>query len=238
MKIALVGYGKMGKAIEQIAMDFNGEIVLRINSENRLEDHLEALQDIDVAIEFSTPSAAFTNLKLLIEHGVDVVCGSTAWLDRWDEIVALNKQYQTAFFYASNFSLGVNLFFELNKKLAQMMEKHLDSYEVSMQEIHHTTKLDAPSGTAITLAEQIIESTSISQWINKPTDSEDTLGIESLREDKVPGTHSIKYQSNVDELSIQHIAYSRTGFAKGALMAAQWVKGKKGIFGMTDMLNF
>jgi 4-hydroxy-tetrahydrodipicolinate reductase len=238
MKIALVGYGKMGKEIEHLALDAGHEVVLKIDSSNLLIDNLEVLADVDVAIEFSTPESAYENICLLLSSKVPVVCGTTAWLERRAEVESMCLKEDTAFFYASNFSLGVNLFFKLNQQLASLMSEFQDQYRVSLKEIHHTTKLDAPSGTGISLAEDIIDILpNKTAWSDKIA-SDPNLLIASERLPNVPGTHDVNYESDVDSITISHVAHSRKGFAQGALLAAQWLVGKKGIYGMKDMLKF
>ena len=232
MKIALLGYGKMGKTIEQIAVARGHEIVLKI-------DNAETLYDItiaDVAIEFSTPNSAFANISNSLTHKVPVVAGTTGWLSQYNEAVALCKAQQTAFLYASNFSIGVNVFFALNKTLAKLMSG-LKEYEVAIEEIHHTQKLDAPSGTAITLAEGIIAETDKTGW-HLDTAAENEIPIVAKRIDNTPGTHIITYSSEVDTIEIKHTAHNRNGFALGAVMAAEWIVGKQGVFTMSDVLGF
>ncbi|MDG1297232.1 MAG: 4-hydroxy-tetrahydrodipicolinate reductase [Saprospiraceae bacterium] len=237
MKIALVGYGKMGKEIERLALEAGHEVLLKAGSSNLLIDNLEALQNIDVAIEFSTPETAYENICLLLSSKVPVVCGTTAWLDRRAEVEAMCQKEESAFFYASNFSLGVNLFFKLNQQLASLMNQFQDSYKVSLKEIHHTTKLDAPSGTGISLAEDLIKIfPNKTNWSDSDAADPNIL-LESERLPNVPGTHDVKYASEEDSITITHVAHSRAGFAKGALLAAQWIVGKKGVFGMNDLLN-
>ncbi|CAM4225059.1 4-hydroxy-tetrahydrodipicolinate reductase [Zobellia roscoffensis] len=231
MKIALFGYGKMGKMIEKIAQSRNHTIVAKIDVDTVDIDFSE----MDVAIDFSMPSAAFGNLSKCFEHGVPVISGTTGWLDKYDEAVALCKENKGAFIYASNFSLGVNVFFELNEYLAKMM-KNLDQYKVSMEEIHHTQKLDEPSGTAITLAEGIIKNTDYKAWKLKNAPAGE-IPIVSKRIGTTPGTHSIDYSSEVDSIEIKHTAHNREGFALGAVIAAEWIVGKTGIFTMKDVLN-
>lgn len=238
MKIALIGYGKMGQAIEQIALAKSHEIVLRIGIENLEDFTIENVTKADVAIEFTSPHSAVENIKKCIDAGVAVVSGSTGWLQQWDEV----KQYVTAkngaLIYASNFSIGVNLFFELNSFLAQLMRKHED-YNVSMEEIHHTQKKDAPSGTAITLAEQVMEHIKTKKlWVNHISDNLEELEIISERIDPAPGTHKIKYSSAIDDIEIIHTAHNRQGFASGAVLAAEFICGKKGIFTMKQVLGF
>jgi 4-hydroxy-tetrahydrodipicolinate reductase len=246
MKIAIIGYGKMGQMIDQLATKMGHEVVLKIDKENSHDLTVSNLQIVDVAIEFSRPEVAFDNLSRCIEAGIPVVSGTTGWLDRKDSVEQLCKEKEGAFLYASNFSIGVNIFFALNKMLASMMEEQIQ-YEVNMEEIHHTQKLDAPSGTAITLAEGIIEKLNRkSAWVNKnkavpdqstfnTTDSD--LTIISKRIDSVPGTHSIQYDSSVDSIEIKHTAHSREGFARGAIQAAEWIIGKQGVFSMQDVLG-
>ena len=237
MKIALIGYGKMGKTLERLALANGDEVVLIIDADNRHEFTKENLERADVAIEFSRPDSAFENIKTCLEAGIPVVSGTTAWLDQLPDAKAICAQQKGAFLYASNFSIGVNIFFALNKMLAEKMSQQ-KQYKVSMEEIHHTQKLDAPSGTAITLAEGIMENISEKKnWINEPSEKPDELGIVSKRIDKVPGTHEIVYESVVDSISIKHTAHSREGFASGALMAAAWIIGKQGFFEMKDMLG-
>jgi len=236
MKIALIGYGKMGKAIEEIAVAKGHEIVLRISSKTIEDFTRENLQKADVAIEFSNPESAVENIKVCINAGVPCVSGSTGWLQHWDELIKYVNENNGTFLYGSNFSIGVNLFFELNKCLAKLMEPHKD-YEVSLEEIHHTQKKDAPSGTAITLAEQVLqEITTKQRWVNEPTGNPEDLLIVSKRVDPAPGTHMIKYSSEIDDIEIVHTAHNRKGFAGGAVLAAEFIKDKKGIFTMQDVL--
>lgn len=231
MKIALLGYGKMGKAIEKIALQRGHQVVLRVNKDTKKYDITQA----EVAIEFSTPQSAFPNLKNALEHGVPVVCGTTGWLKNYSEAVKICQKAQSGLLYASNFSIGVNIFFELNKKLAEMMRNL--GYAPAIEEVHHVHKLDAPSGTAITLAEQIIERSDKQGWrLSAEGVSADLLPITSKREGEVPGTHIVSYRSEVDMISIEHQAFSREGFALGALLAAEWIQGKSGVFTMQDVL--
>lgn len=237
MKIALIGYGKMGKAIEEIALQKGHEILYRIDLDSTDLLEKDRLSQADAAIEFTTPDTAFDNILKCFEAGVPVVSGTTGWLDRMEIIRQRCRREGQAFLYASNFSIGVNLFFELNKRLAALMD-HQPQYEVSLEEIHHTQKKDAPSGTAITLAEGILEHVSRKkQWVNALSTDPGTLGIVSRRIDPAPGTHVVRYTSEVDDLEIRHTAHSRKGFAAGALVAAQWLVGKKGCFGMQDVLG-
>jgi 4-hydroxy-tetrahydrodipicolinate reductase len=231
MKIALLGYGKMGKVIETIALERGHEIVLRKTSSNTFD----GLAAADVAIDFSIPSVAVENITTCLEAGVPVVSGTTGWLDHYDAMVALCTAHDGAFLYGSNFSLGVNLFFELNAYLAQMMAKFSSVYRVSMEEVHHTQKLDAPSGTAISLAKGIIENSAYDSWtLDQPTEHQ--IPIDAQRIENVPGTHSVFYNSPVDLIEIKHVAHNREGFALGSVMAAEWLVGKKGVYSMKDVL--
>lgn len=238
MNIVLIGYGKMGKAIEEIALQRNHSIVLKIDEHNVADFTKENLSKAEVAIEFTSPHTAFENVKKAIGMGTPVVCGSTGWTDRLDEINKYCLEKNGSFIYASNFSIGVNIFFELNKKLASLMSSHPD-YSVSIEEIHHTQKKDAPSGTAITLAEQIMEKLPFKKkWVNNISKNPDDLQIISKRIDPAAGTHSIKYLSSIDDIEIIHTAHTRQGFAAGAVLAAEYIKDKKGIFAMRDVLRF
>lgn len=231
MKIALLGYGKMGKEIEKIALQRGHEIILR-----KTEDtDFNGLENADVAIDFSIPSAAVENISTCFLQNIPVISGTTGWLEKYDEIIALCNEKNGAFLYGSNFSVGVNLFFELNSYLAKLMSK-VKEYHVSIEEIHHTQKLDAPSGTAISLAEGIFEETHHQEWTLENAD-EDQIHIEAKRIADIPGTHSVFYKSSVDEIEIKHTAFSRQGFALGAVVAAEWIAGKKGIFSMKDVLS-
>jgi 4-hydroxy-tetrahydrodipicolinate reductase len=237
MNIALIGYGKMGKAIEEIALARGHQTVLRISSANQGELTKESLHKAAVAIEFTNPHSAITNIKKCIDAGVPVVCGSTGWADKLDEIKKYNAEHNGSFIYASNFSVGVNIFFEANKKLAALMADQPD-YEVILEEIHHTQKKDAPSGTAITLAEQILaEVKRKKRWINQLSDNPEDLEIISQRIDPTPGTHSVTYSSSIDTISITHTAHNRKGFALGAVLAAEFIRDKKGFFSMKDVLH-
>jgi len=238
MKIALIGYGKMGKAIEGIALQRDHEIVLRVSIDNLEDNTIEKIRKADVAIEFSGPESAFDNISRCLQAGVPVVSGSTGWLDRFEEARALCLQNKGAFLYASNFSVGVNIFFEVNKRLAELMAPH-PGYNVSLTEVHHTEKRDAPSGTAITLAEQVLQQIGRKkQWINHSSDNQDDLVIISDRVDPAPGTHKVLYSSAIDEIEIIHTAHNRQGFATGAVLAAEFLRDKKGVFGMKDVLGF
>lgn len=232
MKIALLGYGKMGKVIERIALERGHEIVLK-KSRNA---NFDGLQNADVAIDFSIPNAAVENISTCFENGIPVISGTTGWLEHYPKMLQLCETKQGAFIYGSNFSLGVNIFFELNEYLAKMMSQ-FTQYETSIQEIHHTQKLDAPSGTAITLADQIINHSDYSSWALDKAKNPDELVINAERIPNVPGTHIITYQSAVDTIEIKHEAHNREGFALGAVVAAEWIIGKKGIFSMKDVLN-
>jgi 4-hydroxy-tetrahydrodipicolinate reductase len=239
MRIALLGYGKMGKVIEQIALQRGHEISAKIDISNRTDLLSISPENTDVVIEFSSPESAYGNLKFCMEFGLPTVSGTTGWLQHKPEIEKLCIENKGAFFYASNYSIGVNLFFELNKSLAKLMSPYTSEYKVSTHEIHHTEKKDAPSGTAITLAQGIIENLGNKiKWVNNQIASDDEVPIWSSREGKVPGTHEVKYISDVDQIEIKHIAHSRNGFALGAVIAAEWIHGKTGIFGMSDMLGF
>lgn len=231
MKIALVGYGKMGHIIDEIATKKGHVIVARLNESPTLEN----LNDPDVVIEFSNPEVAFNNIKVCLENKIPVICGTTGWLDHKSEIEKITLDNKTAFLYGSNFSLGVNLFFALNEKLANLMEG-FSEYNVQLEEIHHTHKKDAPSGTAISLAQGIIKNDKrFDAWKLDETQNQE-LGIFAIREDEVPGTHSVYYKSDVDEIEIKHTAFNRNGFAVGAVVAAEWIIGKTGNFSMNDVL--
>ncbi len=237
MRIALLGYGRMGQSIEGFAIEKGYEIVLRITKENLNELTIEHLQSADVAIDFSLPSSAFENIKLCLDAGIPVVSGTTGWTDRLEEMQDYCRKVNGAFLYASNFSVGVNIFFEINKLLAKLMNSHAQ-YDISMEEIHHIHKLDSPSGTGITLANQIIGQVERkSKWEETENAAHDTIGIHSKRIDLTPGTHAIRYRSSIDTIDIVHTAHSRDGFAQGALSAAEWIKGKKGVFSMKDVLG-
>ena len=221
----------MGKIIDEIATQRNHEIVARLNESPTSEN----LNNADVVIEFSNPEVAFNNIKTCLENNIPVICGTTGWLDQKPEIEKIAAENNTAFLYGSNFSLGVNLFFALNEKLADLM-KNFPEYNVQLEEIHHTHKKDAPSGTAISLAEGIIKNDQRFEGWKLDETKDKELGIFAIREDEVPGTHSVFYKSSVDEIEIKHTAYSRNGFALGAVIAAEWIKGKTGNFSMKDVL--
>lgn len=237
MNIALIGYGKMGKAIEEIALQRGHTIVVKIDLDNANEFTQENLAKADVAIEFTGPHSAYDNLKKLMEFGTATVSGSTGWLEKLAEINNDCRKNSAGFIYASNFSVGVNIFFEVNKRLALLMKDHED-YEVQLTEVHHTAKKDAPSGTAITLAEQVLENISRKKsWVNHISDNPEELEILSERIDPAPGTHKIKYSSAIDDIEIIHTAHTRKGFALGAVLAAEFLKGRKGIYSMKDVLG-
>lgn len=232
MKIALVGYGKMGKIIDEIAQKRGHEVVARLKETPTADN----LNNPDVVIEFSLPEVAFDNIKTCLENNIPVISGTTGWLEKKAGIEKIAVDNNTAFLYGSNFSLGVNLFFALNEKLADLM-KNVDEYSCQLEEIHHVHKKDAPSGTAISIAEGIIKNNpKFEAWKLEETQGKE-LGIFAVREDEVPGTHSVFYKSEVDEIEIKHTAFNRDGFALGAVVAAEWIKDKKGNFGMKDVLG-
>src|SRR5690606_15398648 len=231
MKIALLGYGKMGQAIDTIATERGHEIVLK----KSIGDSFDGLEKADVAIDFSAPDSAVNHISECLNRNIPIVSGTTGWLDEYDQMVKLCREKEGSFIYASNFSLGVNLFFLLNERLAEMMS-NFPEYKVEMEEIHHIQKLDAPSGTAISLANQIIDKSSYTSWQLGQTQGQ-TIGIEAKRIENVPGTHSVFYKSAIDEIEIKHTAHSRQGFALGAVMASEWIIGRKGIFTMKDVLG-
>lgn len=235
MKIALLGYGKMGKEIEKIAVSRGHEIVLKVNQENAATYSLDELKKADVAIEFSTPHSVLSNIGKCFEADVPVVVGSTGWYDSFEEIKKRCITENKGLFYATNFSLGVNLFFKVNKYLAELMNNYPE-YEVSMEEIHHIHKLDKPSGTAITLAEQVIERLKHKSKWSISEKGNDVLFIEDKREGEVPGTHIIKYHSEIDDIEIMHKAHNRKGFALGSVVAAEFMIGKKGIYNMDNLI--
>ena len=236
MNITLIGYGKMGKAIEALLPSRNHTCVAKLNAEDLTS--ATSLNNGDVAIEFTQPEAAFNNIKLCLENNIPVVIGTTGWYDKFDELKKICIENNGRMFHATNFSVGVNLFFELNKKLAKLMSNQLE-YAVEIEEIHHTQKLDSPSGTAITIAEGVLENVNDKkQWVNEDSANPDDLSIISVREPEVPGTHLVTYTSEIDEIEIKHTAFSRQGFALGAIIAAEFLAdAKPGIYTMQDLLN-
>ncbi|PZD78281.1 4-hydroxy-tetrahydrodipicolinate reductase [Mesonia sp. K7] len=234
MKIALLGYGRMGKAIEEIALERGHEVIYKTSENIRVNEFKEA----DVAIDFSIPDVAFSNISTCIEAGIPVISGTTGWLERYKDVVELCQKEKGTFLYASNFSLGVNLFFSLNEYLADLIQPYKE-YQLELEEIHHTKKLDQPSGTAITLAENIIEKSAYNDWFlkNNETKSEKSIPIVAKRIENVPGTHVVSYNSEIDSIEIKHTAHNRKGFALGAVIAAEYVKDRQGIFTMKDVLG-
>lgn len=232
MKIALFGYGKMGKVIEKIAKNRGHKIIYRIDENSINYD----LKKVDVAIDFSTPKAAFSNINMALENSIPIISGTTGWLDNYNNAVKLCNEKNGAFLYASNFSLGVNIFFEINRQLAKIMSNHPE-YVIKMKEIHHIEKIDAPSGTAITLAESIIKETDYQKWSLNKDFKENEISIEAQRLSDKTGTHEVIYKSDIDEIKIKHAAVNREGFGLGAIIAAEWLIGKKGVFSMKDVLN-
>jgi 4-hydroxy-tetrahydrodipicolinate reductase len=248
MKIALLGYGKMGKMIEQVALERQHEIVLKIDHDNLYDLTLENLQKADVAIEFSTPHTVLGNIKICFDAGVPIVVGATGWYDQLQDVKKECLNRNSALIYASNFSVGVNIFFHINKMLAKVMNR-FPNYEIQVEEIHHTQKMDAPSGTAITIAEGIIENIPVKEaWVNVVSGqvnddspvmiTPNQLLIESHRIENVPGTHTVVYDSEVDTIEFKHTAHNRSGFALGAVLAAEWIKERKGFFTAADLFNF
>lgn len=236
MNIAIIGYGKMGKEIEQIAIERGHKVVLKINSQNVSDFNFDNLKKVDAAIEFTNPDLAVNNINVCLSSNTPVVVGTTGWYDKFDEIRESVVENEGSLLYATNCSIGVNLFFKLNKYLAKLMNNH-NEYNVTMNEIHHTQKLDAPSGTAITLGEGIVENIdSKDLWVKGEAKTKNQLGITSERIDKVPGTHEVKYSSDIDDIEIKHTAHNRKGFALGAVVAAEYIADKKGIFTMEDVL--
>ena len=230
MKIALIGYGKMGKEIEKISNERGHEVIYKIDKDSNLKN----ISGADVAINFCTPETALQNIELGLKSSIPVVSGTTGWLSDFNKIQELSKKLDISFLYSSNFSLGVNLFFDLNKKLAEIMKKH-DQYDLNIEETHHVQKVDKPSGTAITLAEGIIENGKYNNW--SMDNEKKSIPIESKRIDNVPGTHMVNYSSELDSIEIKHIAKNRTGFALGAVIAAEWIVDKRGIFEMSDVIK-
>ncbi len=240
MKIVLLGYGKMGKEIEKIALQRKHEIILKVDKDNAEKISLQDLQKGDVAIEFSTPDTVITNLKKCFDATLPVVVGTTGWYNQFEEIKNLCLQKNGSLFHATNFSVGVNLFFKVNSYLAELMNRY-EEYDVSMEEIHHIHKLDKPSGTAITLAEQLLEKIKRKkEWAlaenNEPDEKIDILRINDKREGEVPGTHVVKYSSDIDDIEIMHKAHNRQGFARGSVLAAEFLHNKKGIYSMKDLI--
>ncbi|MBA6156647.1 4-hydroxy-tetrahydrodipicolinate reductase [Tenacibaculum sp. S7007] len=231
MKIALLGYGRMGKEIEKIALQRGHEIIIKTSGKEEYD-----INNADIAIDFSIPDSAYKNISNCINNNVPIISGTTGWLDKYNDIVELCHKEKGAFIYASNFSLGVNVFFELNNQLAKMMNT-LHQYDVSIEEIHHTKKLDTPSGTAITLAEGIIENTNKNNWELGSKTNTDSIAISAIRTPDVPGTHTVTYASEVDTIDIKHTAHNRQGFALGAVIAAEWLVNKTGVYTMRDVLN-
>ena len=231
MKIALLGYGKMGKEIEKISIE-RGHSISIIKDKN---DTVTSIDNADVAINFSTPDSAVDNIKLALNSSVPIICGTTGWLDDYEKIVEFSKKTNTSFLYSSNYSLGVNLFFDLNKKLAKLISKHND-YTLKISETHHTEKLDKPSGTALTIAEDIINNSKYKNWSFKNNNISE-IEMESIRETNVPGTHIVTYKSDIDSIELKHVAHNRKGFALGAVVAAEWIIDKKGVFTMSDVIK-
>jgi 4-hydroxy-tetrahydrodipicolinate reductase len=237
MKILLMGYGKMGKVIERFALERGHTIAAKIDIDNQVDFEALTKSDVDIAIEFSHPSSAYKNIRKCIEKGFPIIAGTTGWLEHKPEIEQLTIDKNGTFLYASNYSIGVNLFFELNKKLAQLMKPY-PFYEVNTREVHHTEKKDSPSGTAITLAEGLIENLEGKEkWVNNEIAQPNEIPIWSEREAKVPGTHIVRYISDVDEIEIMHKATSREGFALGAVVAAEWAVNKKGVLKLSDLFK-
>jgi 4-hydroxy-tetrahydrodipicolinate reductase len=239
MKIALIGYGKMGKTIERVAKERGHEVVLVVDEYNRETCTDEELKRAEVAIEFSTPAAATRNYEWCFRNGVPVVSGTTGWLERWEQVTRACEEFKGGFFYASNFSLGVNLFFHLNCWLARVMSR-VEGYDASIEEVHHVHKLDAPSGTAILLARDMIANNPrYSSWKLKDEHpvAREEVPVTARREGEVPGIHAVNYTSAVDEIRIYHSARSRDGFALGAVIAAEFMLGKRGIYGMQDLIT-
>ncbi|MCD4832258.1 MAG: 4-hydroxy-tetrahydrodipicolinate reductase [Bacteroidales bacterium] len=237
MNIAIIGYGKMGKEIEKLAQERNHNVVLRVDENNIKSLTKDDFSNVDVAIEFSVPESAFPNINLCFDNNIPVVSGTTGWLEKFDDVLERCKNENKTFFYASNYSIGVNLFFKLNKHLAKMMNNFTD-YNVRVEETHHTQKLDAPSGTAITLAEGLIENIERkNNWEKEQENSDNTIAVKSFREGNVPGNHKIIYDSSFDKITIEHDAKSRKGFALGAILAAEFIISKKGYYSMDDLLK-
>ncbi|MEG1076910.1 MAG: 4-hydroxy-tetrahydrodipicolinate reductase [Mucinivorans sp.] len=237
MKVAIIGYGKMGHEIERVLTSRAHQIVLIVDKDNPEDLTVENLQKADVAIEFSAPTAAYDNILKCIEASTPIVCGTTAWLDKYHTVVEKCKAADGAFFYASNYSVGVNLFFAVNRQLAQMMSR-FSQYDVTLSEVHHTAKKDAPSGTAITLAEGILAAGGLKkEWHLGTTTEPQQLEVTSIRRSVVPGTHTVVWESEADRIEIEHMAKNRSGFAVGAVMAAEFLVGKRGVYTMSDLLG-
>lgn len=237
MKIALIGYGKMGHMIEEVATERGHQIVVKIHIDNTEEFTKENLAQADVAIEFTAPDSAFENVKKCIDFDIPTVSGSTGWNDKLETIKQYCQQKRGSFLHTSNFSIGVNIFFEVNKLLAKLMAAHSE-YDVTLKEVHHTQKKDAPSGTAVTLAEQVLANLPRKkQWVNNAAATPEELSIISERVDPAPGTHYVKYSSEIDDIEIIHTAHGRKGFALGAVLAAEYIADKKGVFSMKDVLG-
>ena len=232
MNIALLGYGRMGQAIEKFALQRAHQIVFTLDKDSAQGD----LSNADVAINFSVPQSAVENIKSALEKQIPVVSGTTGWLDDYEEVASFCKAQNTGFLYASNFSIGVNLFFKINTLVAKLMKSHQEKYQPSLEEIHHIHKLDAPSGTALSLADSVLNESSFKEW-ELDGNSKTKLNIHSKREGEVPGTHTLKYTSSIDEISLKHEAFNRDGFALGAIIASEWLVGKQGVFSMNDVLN-
>lgn len=238
MKIALIGYGKMGHMIEEMAVERGHQIVLKIHIDNTEEFNKQNMANADVAIEFTAPESAYQNVRRCIDFGVPVVSGSTGWNEKLEGLKSYCKDQGGTFLHASNFSIGVNIFFEINKRLAQLMAAQKD-YDVTLKEVHHTQKKDAPSGTAVTLAEGVLQHSNLKkEWVNREAHTPEQLSIISERIDPAPGTHHVKWSSEVDDIEIIHTAHNRKGFALGAVLAAQFIHDKKGVFTMKDVLQF
>jgi 4-hydroxy-tetrahydrodipicolinate reductase len=236
MRIAIIGYGKMGKAIEKLALEKNHKVILSIDNEKDWEEKQDELKSCDVAIEFSTPETVLSNIKKCFEINLPIITGTTGWHNQINEVKSWCKEYNASLFYASNFSVGVHIFFKINTALAEIVN-NFNQYDVSLTEKHHTQKLDSPSGTAINLLQQIIDKHQGKRtWEEGESTDKNTIPVESIREGDIIGTHSIKWESDVDSIKIKHKAKTRDGFALGAIQAAEWVKDKKGVFTMDDML--
>ena len=237
MNAAIIGYGKMGKEIEKILIERGHKVTLIIDQDNTADLDAAHLKEVDVAIEFSTPQTAYSNIVKCLEYNTPVVCGTTAWLDRYDEVKQLCESKKGAFFYASNYSIGVNLTFRLNEMLARMMNR-FPEYDVTLEEVHHTQKKDAPSGTAITLADGIVSNLDRKKrWVNGMTTNPAELEVQAIRRSVVPGIHTVTYESEADVITLSHNAKSRRGFALGAVLAAEFIQNKRGVFSMKDLLE-